>query len=102
MLRVQQKYPIFGRKLYLFDTSNNPEFKKYLYKGRLQTRKTVKLGTLSQQKGGRSEGFPKCTNPYFEPEIQHKSFSNSSVVALIEFLLINFVPFKILFFLFRK
>ena len=34
-------------------------------KGRLQNQKTVKLGT---------EGFPKCPNPYFEPEIQHNFF----------------------------
>ena len=40
-------------------------------KGRLQNLKTVKLGTLSQQEGGRSEGLPKCPNSYFEPEIQH-------------------------------
>ena len=29
----------------------------------------AKLGTLSQQEGGRSEGMPKCPNPYFEPDI---------------------------------
>ena len=37
-------------------------------KGRWQNRKTVKLGTLSQQEGGRSEML-KYPNPYFEPDI---------------------------------
>ena len=46
--------------------------KKKKYKGRLQNQKKVKLGTLSQQEGGRSEGLSKCPNPYFEPKIEHK------------------------------
>ena len=53
-------------------------------KGRLQNQKLAKLGTLSQQEGGRSEGLPKCPDPYFEPGIEHTYFSNSNVVPLIE------------------
>ena len=49
-------------------------------KGRLQNRKSVELGTLSQQEGGSSKGLCKCPNPYFEPEIQCDIFSNSNVV----------------------
>ena len=60
-VRINQRNYLKGELLNSESEFNHPP--------RLQNRKSAKLGTLSQQEGGRSEGLPKCPNPYFEPDI---------------------------------
>ena len=62
---IQSKLDFTSQLCSPSDQANIADFESVATKGRLQNRKLAKLGTLSQQEGGRSEGLPKCPNTYF-------------------------------------